>query len=156
MTIHIDIQKVDESDLKIQDSELIKWAKTPLEHFDETGELTLRICSKDEIHQLNHTYRHKNKATNVLAFPTEVPENIPLDFKFWGDVIICPDVINDEAKEMNKNLTAHWAHIIIHGVLHLMGYDHIKDDDAKEMQDIEVEILRQFNIDNPYSDEDIA
>lgn len=156
MSIHIDIQNVSESDLTIHNDEIIKWAKAPLEYFDLTGELTLRICSKDEIHQLNQTYRHQNKPTNVLAFPTEVPKNIPLDFKFWGDVIVCPDVIIDEAHEMNKPLMAHWAHIIIHGVLHLMGYDHIEEDDTKRMQELEVKILQQFKIDNPYSYEDIA
>jgi len=115
---------------------------------DEPVELTIRLVNIDESQQLNHQYRHKNKPTNVLSFPFEVPDGIKLNL--LGDLIICTSVVEQEAKEQNKVLFDHWAHMVIHGCLHLLGYDHINDDDAQEMENLEVSILAGLAIKNPY------
>ena len=156
MSIVIDIQNACDFNLPFSLDEITSFAKAPFEHFNETGELTLRISSTQEIHELNHSYRNQDKPTNVLAFPSSLPDNIDLDIKFWGDIIICPEVIFKEAESYQKPLRAHWSHIIIHGVLHLMGYDHIEDKDADVMHAEEVSILKRFNITNPYTDKDMT
>ncbi|MBL0709431.1 MAG: rRNA maturation RNase YbeY [Colwellia sp.] len=115
---------------------------------DEPVELTIRLVNIDESQQLNHQYRHKNKPTNVLSFPFEVPDGIELNL--LGDLIICASVVEQEAKEQNKTLFDHWAHMVIHGCLHLLGYDHINDDDAQDMENLEISILAGLAIKNPY------
>ena len=102
----------------------------------------------DESQQLNKQYRHKDKPTNVLSFPFEVPEGIELNL--LGDLVVCAPVIQQEATEQGKVLFDHWAHMIIHGCLHLLGYDHINDTDADEMEALEIKILAQLSINNPY------
>jgi probable rRNA maturation factor len=114
----------------------------------ERAELTIRLVDAEEIQQLNNTYRHKDKPTNILSFPFEAPEFIPLDL--LGDLVICHAIIEKEAIEQQKQLTAHWAHIIIHGVLHLIDYDHIEDTEAEAMEALEIEIMQQFGFANPY------
>ncbi|OUR62004.1 rRNA maturation RNase YbeY [Colwellia sp. 39_35_sub15_T18] len=111
-------------------------------------ELTIRLVNTDESQQLNHQYRHINKPTNVLSFPFEVPDGI--DLNLLGDLIICAHVVEQEAKAQNKALFDHWAHIVIHGCLHLLGYDHINDSDAQEMEALEISILAKLAIADPY------
>ena len=103
-----------------------------------------------ESQQLNHQYRQKDKPTNVLSFPFEVPEGI--DINLLGDLIICADVVIKEAQEQNKKCDDHWAHLVIHGCLHLLGYDHIKENEATEMESIEIKLLSTLGIDNPYQE----
>ena len=112
--------------------------------------MVIRIVDEDESAQLNETYRHKVGATNVLSFPFEVPEGIELNL--LGDLVVCAPVLAREAQEQNKPLMAHWAHIIIHGTLHLLGYDHIDDSDAREMEEKEIALLKTLSISNPYDD----
>jgi len=114
-----------------------------------SDELTIRIVDSEESQNLNAQYRHQNKPTNVLSFPFEIPEGITLNL--LGDLVICADVLAIEAKEQNKKLFDHWAHIVIHGCLHLLGFDHISDTEALEMESIEIEILSTLNITNPYN-----
>ncbi len=111
-------------------------------------ELTLRIVSKKESQCLNAQYRTQDKPTNVLSFPFEVPEGITLNL--LGDLIICADIIAIEAKDQRKSNIDHWAHIVIHGCLHLLGFDHISDIEALEMESLEIEILATLNIKEPY------
>ncbi len=111
-------------------------------------ELTIRLVSSDESQQLNHQYRHKNKPTNVLSFPFEVPDGVELNL--LGDLVICAHVVEQEAKTQNKALFEHWAHMVIHGCLHLLGYDHINDSDAQEMEILEIAILAKLAINDPY------
>lgn len=116
-------------------------------------ELTIRIVDKDEIHLLNKTYRHKDKVTNVLSFPYEdFPVDVPLEIQvpLLGDLVICHDIVVQEAQQQNKSIEAHWAHMVIHGVLHLNDYDHINDDEAQLMEALEVTILKKLNIADPY------
>ena len=113
-------------------------------------ELTIRLVDKAEIQQLNSQYRHKDKTTNVLSFPFEVPDGVELNL--LGDLIICSQVVADEAKSQNKALFEHWAHMVIHGCLHLVGFDHISDDEAQEMESLEIDILSQLGFNNPYEE----
>jgi len=111
-------------------------------------ELTIRLVDSAESQQLNKQYRHKDKPTNVLSFPFEVPDGIELNL--LGDLVICAPVVEEEAKAQNKTMINHWAHMVIHGCLHLLGYDHINDNDANEMETLEIKILADLNISNPY------
>jgi len=115
---------------------------------ESSHELTIRVVDEAEIQQLNSQYRHKDKTTNVLSFPFEVPEGVELNL--LGDLIICSQVVAAEAKSQNKALFDHWAHMVIHGCLHLVGFDHISDTDAQEMESLEIAILTKLGIDNPY------
>lgn len=129
------------------------WAEAALNAVaGRRGEITLRIVSKDEIQMLNSSYRGKDKPTNVLSFPFDMPEGLPTELQemILGDIALCAEVIAEESSAQHKALAHHWAHMVIHGVLHLLGYDHINDDDAAEMEALETEILASFNIKNPY------
>lgn len=123
--------------------------QTVLLRFNKTdSELVVRLVTKNEIQQLNKTYRGQNKPTNVLAFPS----NLPLEVKLstLGDVVICVDVVKQESQTQNKNFTHHLIHIAVHGVLHLLGYDHIESKDAELMEGLEIDILAKIQINNPY------
>lgn len=100
---------------------------------------------------LNTEYRGKQGATNILSFPFELPECVE-GIDLLGDLVVCSEVLACEADAQHKLLTSHWAHIIIHGVLHLLGHDHIKDDEAIKMESLEIKVLQQLNIDNPYQE----
>ncbi|MED5389570.1 MAG: rRNA maturation RNase YbeY [Pseudomonadota bacterium] len=117
------------------------------------GDLTLRIVDEDEIRTLNREYRDKNKPTNVLSFPFEMPEGLPDDAMepLLGDIIICAPVVRREAAEQNKTIEAHWAHMVTHGVLHLLGYDHIDDEDAQIMEAMEIRALNEQGFPDPYA-----
>lgn len=153
MTYYIDIQNATNNPLAMNEDQITELATLTLKECRQDAELTLRFVGTEEITSLNHTYRKKNKPTNVLAFPSEVPAEIQLDCPFLGDVIICPEVLLTECNELNKTLEAHWTLIIIHGILHLLGYDHIKEDDALVMQAIEIKLLAQLGYANPYDAE---
>ena len=127
-----------------------QWVDTALTSVTEQEfELTIRLVNSTESQQLNKQYRQKDKPTNVLSFPFEVPEGIELNL--LGDLIICAQVVEQESKDQNKVLFDHWAHMVIHGCLHLLGYDHINDTDANEMETLEVNILAKLSITNPYN-----
>ena len=117
----------------------------------EEAELTVRIVDNDESQQLNHQYRDKNKPTNVLSFPFQNPPGITLPL--LGDLVICKNVVENEALEQNKTLTEHWAHMLIHGTLHLLGYDHIEQQEAVEMESLETKLLIELGFTDPYLSE---
>jgi probable rRNA maturation factor len=131
-------------------AQLKRWAKQILEEKISHAELTIRIVDKDEMTTLNSTYRKKDKPTNVLSFPFEAPSDVDLETTILGDVVICADVIAEEAISQQKTLDAHWAHMIVHGVLHLLGYDHEEDDEAEIMEAEEIILLEMLGYDNPY------
>jgi probable rRNA maturation factor len=147
----IDIQRVFESPNQPSDTQLELWVNTVLTNLNEEFELTIRIVDDMESSQLNETYRHKKGATNILSFPFEVPDEVELNL--LGDLVICASVLEREAIEQNKSLHNHWAHIVIHGTLHLLGYDHIEDLEAEEMEAKEIAFLQTLSIPNPYEDE---
>ncbi len=111
-------------------------------------ELSIRIVDADEGRALNSRYRHKDYATNVLSFPAELPEGVELPL--LGDLVICAPVVAREAAEQGKPARDHCAHLTVHGVLHLLGHDHIKPADAKRMEALEIQILAGLGIADPY------
>ncbi len=150
INFHIDIQHVSDDSIPVTDEVIIHWVNSALESLRNQYELTIRLVNEFEMIELNHQYRNKNKVTNVLSFPSSHPAHVELDFPFLGDIIICPSVLKEESIISNIDIQAHWAHIVIHGVLHLLGYDHIIEQDAKIMQDLEIKILKKLNFSNPY------
>lgn len=124
------------------------WANAAQKNKKQNCELTVRIVDKTESAELNQTYRFKKGATNVLSFPFDIPDNI--NEAILGDLVICAPLIQHEAEQQHKNPTAHWAHMVVHGVLHLQGYDHIESKQAQEMEDHEIAILQQLGFSNPY------
>ncbi|XPF93932.1 rRNA maturation RNase YbeY [Colwellia sp. RE-S-Sl-9] len=150
MAVQLDVQIACENKTLPSVEQLQLWAETALSTIENDPELTIRLVETKESQQLNHQYRQKDKPTNVLSFPFEVPEGI--DINLLGDLIICADVVIQEAQEQNKKSEDHWAHLVIHGCLHLLGYDHIKEDEAIEMESIEIRLLSILGIDNPYQE----
>ena len=124
-----------------------KWAKAALR---VDTEVTIRIVDAQEALELNSTYRGKDYATNVLTFQmTEVPHLI-------GDIVICAPVVETEAKAQNKSLEAHYAHLVVHGILHLHGYDHEAEAQAELMEDIETKVVTKLGFANPYTTQGTA
>jgi probable rRNA maturation factor len=150
MTIILDLQIACSNKKLPSESQFQLWVDTALSSYQKSFELTIRVVDEAESQQLNHQYRAKNKSTNVLSFPFEVPEGIELDL--LGDLIICANVVESEAIEQNKSVINHWAHMVIHGCLHLLGYDHIDDAEAEEMETLEVKLLAALNISDPYDE----
>ena len=132
------------------------WVETALafeaqtEDFPET-EMTIRIVDEEESQTLNREYRGKDYPTNVLSFPFEVPEGIELPL--LGDLVICRQVMEREAKEQQISLASHWAHLAVHGTLHLLGYDHIEEAEAEEMEGLETQIMQKLGFEDPYLSE---
>lgn len=150
MTYFIDIQNASTGTLPLSETELTQFATLALRDFANQAELTIRLVDPEEMIHLNNTYRKQNKTTNVLAFPSAIPSHVELDCPFLGDLIICPAVLLEESHQLHKTLTEHWALIVMHGVLHLLGYDHIKELEAIEMQGIELQLLAELGYANPY------
>lgn len=130
------------------ESKIRSWIGCTVSGLDE-AEVTIRIVDEEESRHLNQQYRRKNKATNVLSFPFEVPMEI--DLPLLGDLVICAPVVIKEAQEQHKETDAHWAHMIIHGMLHLQGYDHQTDNDARQMENLEIALMADLGFDNPYT-----
>lgn len=147
MSYVVDVQREVELEA-ISDADFEQWVSCALTGRKTEGEVCICIVSPEESQQLNNDYRGKDKPTNVLSFPFEAPPEVPVSL--LGDLAICADVVASEAQEQGKPLRNHWAHMTIHGVLHLIGYDHIKDADAEAMEALEVEILASLDIPNPY------
>lgn len=130
------------------ESQFQRWLDAVLPQFQEQSEVTVRLVDEAESQQLNLTYRGKDHPTNVLSFPFEAPAGIELPL--LGDLIICRQVVEREAVEQQKTLEAHWAHMVVHGSLHLLGYDHIEDEQAEEMESLETEIMQEMGYPDPY------
>ncbi len=129
------------------------WVEKVLEHLRVTKpvELTIRVVDPVEGLSLNQQYRQKDYATNVLSFPFESP--VPLPVELLGDLVICAAVVTHEANSQGKPLLAHWAHMVVHGTLHLLGYDHIEEAEAEHMEQLERDILAALGYPNPYADD---
>ena len=129
-----------------------RWVAAALDTRIREADLALRIVGEDEGRALNRHYRCKDYATNVLSFPAERPPGLPKNARFplLGDLVICAPVVAREATEQGKPLPAHYAHLTVHGALHLLGWDHDNDADAHAMEQLEREILAGLGIDDPY------
>ncbi len=139
-------------DVDLPSGELLtEWVTAALNGRLEQAELSIRIVDNEESQQLNSQYRGKDKPTNVLSFPFEMPEGITLDL--LGDLVICAEVVAREAQEQKKPLMHHWSHMVIHGVLHLLGFNHINNEEAEEMEQLEREILASLDIPDPYTEQ---
>ena len=144
----IEIQTIFKSIGQPDQGQIQRWVDAALDGFNQDTEIVVRIVDEQESAELNEQYRLKPGPTNILSFPVEVPDGIELNL--LGDLVVCAPVLEKEALEQHKALTDHWAHIIVHGVLHLLGYDHIDDDEAELMESKEISILNKLNIKNPY------
>lgn len=133
---------------------LTGWCRAVLEQQKiRKASITIRLVDRRESATLNKRYRNKAGATNVLSFPAELPAGLPLAAlqHELGDLVICAPVVAREARAQYKTIQAHWAHMVVHGCLHLLGYDHIKKQDASTMEALEIKILGQLGFDNPYN-----
>tara|TARA_R110001592_G_scaffold246427_1_gene508215 strand:- start:35092 stop:35568 length:477 start_codon:yes stop_codon:yes gene_type:complete len=125
-----------------------QWVTAALSGYKDTVELSIRVVNEDESAELNQRYRSKHGPTNVLSFPADLPESLQLPL--LGDLVICAPVVEREAQQQHKSPKAHWAHMLVHGSLHLIGYDHINDEDAENMERLETKILTGLNFPPPY------
>ena len=130
------------------EEQITQWATAAVQPEGDEVEMTVRIVDEAESHELNLTYRGKDRPTNVLSFPFECPDEVVLPL--LGDLVICRQVVEREAAEQEKPLMAHWAHMVVHGSLHLLGYDHIEDYEAEEMESLETQIMQGLGFDDPY------
>ena len=148
-SIFVDLQIVTENIEGLPTEEqIVQWATAAVQPEGDEVEMTVRIVDEAESHELNLTYRGKDRPTNVLSFPFECPDEVEL--LLLGDLVICRQVVEREAAEQEKPLMAHWAHMVVHGSLHLLGYDHIEDNEAEEMESLETQIMQGLGFDDPY------
>jgi probable rRNA maturation factor len=128
------------------------WASAALGRRATGAELAVRVVKPATSKRLNARYRGRDKATNVLSFPMPPlpPATLRQAPRPLGDLVICASVVRDEARLQRKTIKAHWAHLVIHGALHLLGYDHERNDEARRMERREVAVLKRFGIANPY------
>lgn len=162
--IQLDIQNPYEYQSIPSRDELQHWVDSAIQGKkpDCNLSIVIRFVNEEEGKTLNRAYRHKKYATNVLSFPFEEPEfssdiaelneaiSQHLQQQHLGDIVLCEKVVQAEALEQNKTLKQHWAHLVVHGVLHLQGYDHLNDEDANLMESLEVKILKKLGYENPY------
>ncbi len=154
MSLALDYQqalsKVDRNYIP-SETQLVHWVELVLGAVGKSTipvELTIRVVDDAEMQALNHQYRHKDALTNVLSFPFEAPPGT--DIPLLGDIIICASVVQKEAEEQAKTPEQHWAHMVIHGTLHLLGFDHISPTDAEQMEALERQVLQALNFPDPY------
>ncbi|MGL5991954.1 MAG: rRNA maturation RNase YbeY [Aeromonas sobria] len=149
MSVTLDLQLASASTGGLPtETQLQGWLDGTILGFQQEAEVTVRIVDEAESNELNLTYRGKDKPTNVLSFPFEAPPG--LELPLLGDLVICRQVVEQEANEQNKPLMAHWAHMVVHGSLHLLGYDHIEDEEAEEMEALERDIMQELGFADPY------
>jgi probable rRNA maturation factor len=146
--IHIELQNASASTLLPGEEDLTQWAQAATQR--DEAEIVIRVVDEEESAELNGQYRGKPYATNVLSFPFEAPPG--MESEILGDLLICAPVVEREAKEQGKALQAHWAHMVVHAVLHLQGYDHLSDSEADIMEAEEIAILSRLGFPNPYEE----
>ena len=151
MAYQIDIESNSQSRQIPVAAELERWINAALiaEQL-EAAEVSLYIVDEDESQELNAQYRGKDKPTNVLSFPADIPEAVGVPL--LGDLVVCAPVVEREAQEQGKSLSAHWAHMLVHGTLHLLGFDHIDDDEAEVMETLETQIVTGLGYPAPYQE----
>ena len=154
MSIEVELQVAD-GDGSVPDVKLFsRWASAAAAAKVENGELSIRVVDEAESQSLNTRYRNRHCATNVLAFAATLPDELGLPL--LGDLAICRDVIEREASEQGKETEAHWAHMVVHGTLHLLGYDHQTQAQTREMESLEVQVLRRLGYADPYAPDGVS
>ncbi|NOY66943.1 MAG: rRNA maturation RNase YbeY [Gammaproteobacteria bacterium] len=148
MAIDVEMQVATECTGLPVEADFVRWIEKALKGKKDNAEVVVRLVDEAESAGLNQTYRHKTGSTNVLSFPFEAPTDV--DMNLLGDLVICAPVIEREASEQGKTNEAHWAHMSVHGSLHLLGYDHQTDEQAEEMELLETEILTAMGYNAPY------
>lgn len=152
-TLSTEVQlAIEDADSIPSSTDFQTWANNALRHQSGDYEVCFRIVTPEESRELNHHYRKKDKPTNVLSFYYEDEAHHEDELQYLGDIVICADIVAEEAKAQNKELTAHWAHLVTHGMLHLQGYDHQTDDEAEAMESLETNLLKDLGFPNPYSE----
>ncbi len=148
----IDIQRVDAL-AELPDETLQAWLELALSEQTVACELSVRLVDRQEMQALNRDYRQRDYPTNVLSFPADLPPSIQdqLEYRLLGDIVVCTPVLRQEAQEQGKSLHAHAAHLLIHGCLHLLGFDHEEDAEASIMEEREIELFARLNIADPYA-----
>ena len=131
------------------EADIARWARAALGTSVRTGEVAVRIVGEAESRALNAQFRRKDAPTNVLSFPAELPAGVPL--REFGDLAICAPVVAREAVEQGKSAEAHWAHMVVHGCLHLLGFDHEREEAARVMEPLETKILADLGYSDPYA-----
>ena len=155
MTVHVDVQFAIEDDVVPGSEEIAVWVNRAVEASgrDAEAEISVRVVDASEMQQLNSEFRDQDKATNVLSFPAGGMDGLPADVSLpLGDIVICAAVVNREAEQQDKTVAHHWAHMMVHGTLHLLGFDHENDSDAVAMEGLETRILSDYGIANPYGE----
>jgi probable rRNA maturation factor len=148
--ISIDVQRCSSCATLPDDADIVSWVELVLGDLDNSASVSIRLVDELESRELNNRYRQRNAATNVLSFPCNFSDEQHV--RLLGDVVVCVPLVVKEAKEQGKVVAHHWAHLIIHGVLHLLGYDHQTPDEAERMEKLEIALLDQLNIVDPYGD----
>ena len=148
MSLHLETQIVIDASGLPSDADFRAWAEEVLRERREQAELLIRIVDAGEMARLNRDYRKKDGPTNVLSFPFQTPAPVASDL--LGDLVICAPVVRRESLDQGKAERAHWAHLTVHGILHLLGYDHQEAADARTMEDLETAILGRLGFPPPY------
>ena len=158
-SVNVELQQACDVGSVPEAAEIRRWIEAALDaatgHRDDAGEceIVVRIVGEEESRDLNHRYRHKNSATNVLAFPADEPgiPGLPVaPRRALGDLAICGPIVEREALEQGKPVGSHWGHLLVHGTLHLLGYDHQTEAEAAAMERLEVRIMADRGFDDPY------
>ena len=147
MNLEVDISSAS-TEPAPEEGDIRNWILAALTDRNRDTEISVRLVGIEEMSQLNHDYRGKTGPTNVLSFPAGLPEDLGLPL--LGDIVICTPIVRQEAADQGKPVQAHWAHMTVHGILHLLGYDHIEDEDARIMESMETAILASLHFPCPY------
>jgi probable rRNA maturation factor len=150
VTIELELQIASSTKTLPHPSQFREWVSVTLWQRVDTADLTIRIVDEEEMIDLNEKYRHKVGPTNVLSFPYDPIPGVMT--RFLGDIVLCAQVIENEAQQQNIPLLAHWAHMVVHGALHLLGYDHQEETEALAMQGLETDILLRLGFQPPYGE----
>ena len=148
MKLQLTVQRATQAKTLPADADFTRWLEAALAGRRHTAELVIRIVDEDEGAELNRRYRHKSWPTNVLSFPADLPAGVST--KLLGDLVLCAPVVIREAAEQGKPEPAHWAHLTVHGILHLLGYEHDTGSQAGQMEALETSILAGLGYPDPY------
>ncbi|WP_390594978.1 rRNA maturation RNase YbeY [Simiduia litorea] len=151
--ITVDVENASSAPNIPSQAQFERWVSAAVGDHQAEAEVSLMIADEAQGRSLNHEYRGKDYATNVLSFPADLPPE--LELPLLGDLVICAPVVAREAVEQHKALEAHWAHMVVHGTLHLLGYDHIDDGEAEAMEALETQIITELGYSAPYADREV-